>query len=66
MGREANRVTIGSHGPALWGGGGGALKRAGRSCYNADYLGMGPRAGGGAGIINYQPGRPAGRRGGTG
>ena len=45
----------------------GALKRAGRACYNADYLGMGPRAGGGAGIINYQPG-PAGRlagRGGT-
>ena len=45
-------------------GGGGALKRAGRSCYNADYLGMGPRAGGGAGIINYQPG-PAGRGGTT-
>ena len=48
------------------GGGGGALKRAGRSCYNADYLGMGLRAGGGAGIINYQPGpagRPAGRGG---
>ena len=46
---------------------GGDLKRAGRSCYNADYLGMGPRAGGGAGIINYQPG-PAGRpaRGGAG
>ena len=47
---------------------GGALKRAGRSCYNADYLGMGPRAGGGAGIINYQPGpagRPAGRGGTT-
>ena len=43
-----------------------SVKRAGRSCYNADYLGMGPRAGGGAGIINYQPGRPAGRRGGTG
>ena len=34
----------------------------------ADYLGMGPRAGGGAGIINYQPGpagRPAGRGGTT-
>ena len=45
-----------------------ALKRAGRSCYNADYLGMGPRTGGGAGIINYQPGpagRPAGRGGAT-
>ena len=65
-GREANRATIGSHGPALWVG--GALKRAGRACYNADYLGMGPRAGGGAGIINYQPGpagRPAGRGGTT-
>ena len=46
---------------------GGALKRSSRACYNADYLGMGPRAGGGAGIINYQPG-PAGQlagRGGT-
>ena len=42
-----------------------ALKRVGRACYNADYLGMGPRAGGGAGIINYQPG-PAGRLAGRG
>ena len=45
---------------------GGVLKRAGRACYNADYLGMGPRAGGGAGMINYQPGpagRPAGQDG---